>query len=83
MTYLTKYADLATIRQIGVKLERFHGDPYELCHTAVAAYTATVLSTDERMAAACLIRNTAFFDGAMGWALARETFEGELITRLG
>ena len=81
MCFLASYADLATIRSIarrakGIKDE---GELYALCHETVHQYLGADLSVDEKLLAACLLRDLAPFDMALAWAMTKDSFQNDKV----
>ena len=83
MCFLAAYADLATIRNVarrakGIKDE---GELYALCHDTVHQYLGADLSVDEKLLAACLLRDLAPFDLALAWAMTKDAFQNDKVGR--
>ena len=81
MCFLAAYADLATIRTIarrakGIKDE---GELYALCHETAHQYLGADLSVDEKLLAACLLRDLAPFDLALAWAMTKDAFQNDKV----
>lgn len=91
MARLARYCHLDTIRT--VKLNVLKGffseqnpslgiameDVHALIRQEVATDCSMELTPDESLCAAALLRGTSYFDEALGWALCKDLFEGDLV----